>query len=232
MALIYCPECQKEISNKVKACPHCGYPLISESNNDNAQRVEVTSISINSQKIKPIIGTVVLAIVILIVFFIYKNISKNTYIANLGKITEKMLDGAVIAEELTGLTSDVWYNTIHEDFSSKTDKYTRDKERGYGWNSFNKSLELLAKDPDIISKKSKLNNISKDVNELMELLNDPPRELQNSYNDLDKLYGAFTSFVNLAINPSGSLNSFTLKVNDHSSQFLESYNKLKMYIKK
>jgi uncharacterized membrane protein YvbJ len=27
MALINCPECNKEISVKVKACPHCGFPF-------------------------------------------------------------------------------------------------------------------------------------------------------------------------------------------------------------
>ena len=34
MALIKCPECGKEISDKSKQCIHCGYPL-EESNNDN-----------------------------------------------------------------------------------------------------------------------------------------------------------------------------------------------------
>lgn len=27
MSLINCPECGKEISDKAKTCPHCGYPL-------------------------------------------------------------------------------------------------------------------------------------------------------------------------------------------------------------
>jgi predicted amidophosphoribosyltransferase len=27
MALINCPECTKEISDKVKSCPNCGYPF-------------------------------------------------------------------------------------------------------------------------------------------------------------------------------------------------------------
>lgn len=27
MALIYCPECKKQISNKAETCPNCGYPL-------------------------------------------------------------------------------------------------------------------------------------------------------------------------------------------------------------
>jgi len=31
MALIGCPECQKEISDKTKNCPHCGYPLENNS---------------------------------------------------------------------------------------------------------------------------------------------------------------------------------------------------------
>ena len=27
MALIHCPECNKEISDKAKTCPHCGCPV-------------------------------------------------------------------------------------------------------------------------------------------------------------------------------------------------------------
>ncbi len=27
MALINCPECNKEISDKTRKCPHCGYPI-------------------------------------------------------------------------------------------------------------------------------------------------------------------------------------------------------------
>lgn len=30
MALIKCPECGKEISDKAAACPNCGYPIASE----------------------------------------------------------------------------------------------------------------------------------------------------------------------------------------------------------
>lgn len=30
MALIKCPECQKEVSDKAKTCIHCGYPLIED----------------------------------------------------------------------------------------------------------------------------------------------------------------------------------------------------------
>ena len=33
MALISCPECNKEISDKAQSCPHCGYPI----NNTNSK---------------------------------------------------------------------------------------------------------------------------------------------------------------------------------------------------
>ncbi len=32
MALILCPECLKEVSDKAQNCPNCGYPLTNESN--------------------------------------------------------------------------------------------------------------------------------------------------------------------------------------------------------
>lgn len=35
MALINCPECGKEVSNKADACIHCGYPLNGACKNDN-----------------------------------------------------------------------------------------------------------------------------------------------------------------------------------------------------
>lgn len=31
MALVNCPECQKEISDSARKCPHCGYPLKEET---------------------------------------------------------------------------------------------------------------------------------------------------------------------------------------------------------
>ena len=30
MALINCPECHREISDKAESCPHCGFPLVVE----------------------------------------------------------------------------------------------------------------------------------------------------------------------------------------------------------
>lgn len=61
MALISCPECSKEISDKAKSCPNCGYPLeervevveterIDIAEEDNSTKVESTPI--NEKEIK------------------------------------------------------------------------------------------------------------------------------------------------------------------------------------
>lgn len=35
MALIECPECHKQISDKAEACPNCGYPINKQNNTNN-----------------------------------------------------------------------------------------------------------------------------------------------------------------------------------------------------
>ena len=38
MALIYCPECRREASDRAKACPHCGYPFARHHEQDTPPR--------------------------------------------------------------------------------------------------------------------------------------------------------------------------------------------------
>lgn len=40
MALIKCPECEREISDKAAACPHCGYPIASATASVEATNTE------------------------------------------------------------------------------------------------------------------------------------------------------------------------------------------------
>ena len=56
MALIKCPECGKEVSDKAPACIHCGYPLsIKYTNNSNEYDLNnELHMSLNGQKIDAI----------------------------------------------------------------------------------------------------------------------------------------------------------------------------------
>ena len=79
MALIQCPECGKEVSDKVKACPHCGYPMEETSQQSNTpQPVEVTAINLSSKdpgKTKRIVIGIVaaLCVVLAVVIVVFVN---------------------------------------------------------------------------------------------------------------------------------------------------------------
>ncbi|MBN1254921.1 MAG: zinc-ribbon domain-containing protein [Deltaproteobacteria bacterium] len=42
MALVHCPECNKAISDKAAACPHCGVPLKKSRGAKNPRPVKIT----------------------------------------------------------------------------------------------------------------------------------------------------------------------------------------------
>ena len=82
MALIICPECRKEISNVVKACPHCGYPIVEESNEEikTIQQVEVSTnkrVDSSGSMNKNNIIALVLFLVIIGIGFGFKTINDN-----------------------------------------------------------------------------------------------------------------------------------------------------------
>jgi uncharacterized OB-fold protein len=72
MALINCPECGKEVSDKVKNCIHCGYPLTEEielplSQENNITSGEVVKKKLNKKRVKflaPFVVIVVMAAIV------------------------------------------------------------------------------------------------------------------------------------------------------------------------
>lgn len=70
MALISCPECEKEVSDKARSCPNCGFPF----KEAYVQKVEITGIKIkNKPKKKVIAGIICLIAAILTMDFRLKN---------------------------------------------------------------------------------------------------------------------------------------------------------------
>ena len=80
MALINCPECEKQISSQCEACPHCGYPLKSLS--QNIVEKEPTEL-INQKKLKKplyktiwfwiVISVIVVAVGVGLYLFLWRN---------------------------------------------------------------------------------------------------------------------------------------------------------------
>lgn len=121
MALIKCPECGKEISDKAQKCIHCGYPLKSEqldinitSDEDvkkaskpenNSECSEVKEKKRNKKKIIiPIMVVVLLLICISGIFIITKN-KNNVNVSKIDISKWKLLSEETYYDEYEGTIS-------------------------------------------------------------------------------------------------------------------------------
>lgn len=94
MALIKCPECNKEISDKAAACPNCGAPVVMSE----VKKFEAIAIESKNKK-KKIIGIITLALTILIVIFLIY-ISNIEYPDNVsGKVYNNGKEAVEVADE-------------------------------------------------------------------------------------------------------------------------------------
>ena len=236
MALISCPECGKEISDKVKACPHCGYPLAEEPQQEqpasSPQQVEVVSVKVGSEKSKKIIIGVIIAIALIAtcaLAVITMNRQKTAaaraaYIENLTLARATMLTGGAQAESLCNLTKSVWYNTIYEKYSFETEPFT--KTDGKYNEDFNDSLAALYSDSDTISTISEIKANQEAVAEIMRDLQNPPDDLTACFETVEAMYDVYSNFTSLAISPSGSLQSYSENFRTYDNDFMRLYDKL------
>lgn len=244
MALVKCPECGKEISDQCEACPHCGYPIkIQEKQNLEPQPVEVTGIKLNKfNKKKKIMLFSILGLVLLLIFgsITALTINKqnqekaakvaaakvvNDYHDNLLLLELDMYTGASDSETLSNLTGKVWYNTIYQVPDDTTDKYTYNSNVGFN-PDFNTSLQKLFADQSIKDTISKIESNQKTVSSLMKKMQNPPKEYQTSYETLSKLYVAYQGLTDLAVNPSGTLTTYSESKNTKANDFVTLYKTL------
>ena len=152
----------------------------------------------------------------------------NEYVTNLEAARFAMLNGAAKSEEVCNLTKAVWYNTIYEKSDSKTDKYTK---TAFGFNSdFNTSLEKLYASDEIALAISELKANQKVVEDLIKSLQLPTDEFSECYKTVMEMYGAYSSFVQLAISPSGSLQTYSENFATYDNNLMTIYDKLGVQI--
>lgn len=236
MALINCPECSKEISDKVKACPHCGYPFQPDSPSEQIpQQVEVTSIKLKhktGKKTKIIILSLIAIIALAIGIFTIYSIKKagkekqerTTYISNLHLLSISMYTGASSSEDLCNLTQSVWRNSIYKERDPKTDKYTISSDEFN--DDFNDSLATLFSDSDTVKTIDSIKENQTFVSSIMKDLKNPTPEFEKTYDLASELYSAYQALTDLAINPQGNFQSFAESKQEKVDKFLEYYKKL------
>ena len=247
---IKCSECGAEVSATLKVCPNCGAPL---TINDDIQKVEVAKIttpSVDKKTKKTILLLLVSALVIAgIVFAVITNNKKNyanKWQSTYESLVVSMLSGAAEAEKTASLIHDVWYNTIYKEADPKTNPYTfRDYYRkseytsktyasdSYFNSDFNDSLGVLFKSDTYKASASLIDSNQKNVATKMSSLSDKiPEGKENAYNAISALYDQYLGLTNLAINPTGNLNSYTSSFNKYDSDFMAAYNKANTFVGK
>lgn len=234
--LTLCEECGEVIAEGSDACSKCGCPVSKEIVKEAIpQKVELTSVNlpINKKLAKKhkMLAAIVAIIIVLtsIVGIAVKGNKKKEYYNNLESATNLMLEGAADAENACNLIKSVWYNTIYEEYDSKTDKYTR--SNGYGFNDdFNDSLQALFSDQDFKDTITDIEVNQNSVARYMKDLQNPPEEYKEAYDAIKKLYDSYLELSNLAVNPTGSLQTFSNNFNSADSETLQNYEAMKLYL--
>ena len=253
MALIKCPNCQKEISDKAAACPACGFVIpkppsnfCEECGNQLAlgvsvcpncgcpvetetapvQQVEVT---INKKNKKGLITFLVVLIVIVAAGVLCVTKYQAYKYDNTYKDTIRLIaTSAAETEEAGNLIHDVWYNTIIEENDSKTNKYTKNS-RGKFNDDFNDSLKKLYKDSDFSEKISSIKEDQEEIISNMKELTNPPDNYKEAYSQLKTIYNDYMEFSNLVINPDGTIITYTEDFNDADEKLAKDLESARVY---
>ncbi len=115
-------------------------------------------------------------------------------------------------------------NSIYEEFDFETDAYTMPD--GYFVDDFNTALMNLFADSSTQSKITRIENNQTSVKEIIKELQNPPADLEKQYDMATSLYDAYKGLTDLAVNPTGSLQTFSEKKQSLIDDFLKYYGQL------
>lgn len=240
MALIICPECQKEVSEKADKCIHCGYPLNS-SNTETSdeklilnvqpemQKVEIASVNIRGKNLKKtVLSLLIIISIVLGGFYVFNQVttqnSEKKFVENAKAVNELMLSGGSTAETVTYLLKKIWYNAIHEEYDYETDEYAL--IAGEFVEDFNTALFSYQLSENYVSNVALMESNMSEVQELIKSLQNPPEKFVTVYSTISDLYSTYTSLMDNAIDPAGSYNSYVEDVSNNIDEFMKLYKKV------
>lgn len=246
MALISCPQCGKEISEKAKVCPHCNLNLSPQSSkiceecgteyaahlnacpNCGCPNLVIEENKSRGKHKRKIILATILILILALGVVVSQKVKEAEYYSNMEAVSYTMLDGAIKAETAGNLIKSVWNNAIYQKKDDETDKYTL--ENGKFVDDFNDALSNLFSDETFMSDISEIQNNKLEVNNLMKKLTDPPKKYEEAYLVLKVYYDNYLKLNKLVVNTTGSLNTFSDDFNKYDSETADSYDKMQLYL--
>ena len=255
MALINCPECGEEISDKARKCIHCGTILQEEVEVElkciecgatvheddvtckncgcpiekkTPQQVEVAGVKIQKKTKKAILITLGIIVVCVIVGIFVSVLSKNN---NEKEYVNNLIKAQELMLDGAGDAESLCILTLKvwsNAIYEEADYETDEYTKPYGKfvDDFNDALANMYADSSVQSDIKEIKDRQSNVKEIMKKLSNPPQELEKCYESISELYDAYTRLVNVAVDPSGSYSSVSAEKNEVVSDFLSAYEKV------
>lgn len=149
------------------------------------------------------------------------------YADTMAQTAYSMMTGTDEANSCGNLIVQVWQNAIYHTENDTTDPYTRPD--GQFVEDFNDALRNLLTDLEFSARQALLAENRAAVQSGMRELKDPPSKYREEYAALCDLYDDYIAVVNLALNPQGSLTSYSEEYHAASKAAYESCVRINLY---
>lgn len=215
MALITCPECGREVSDRASACPHCGFPLSAASPAEADPQPAAEPVpAAKPPKKKTLYVCIAVVAAVVVIFagvYIYNANARSKYIRSVDEAAHIMLSGGVTADFMCSQVSDIWHDAIYDDYDTFTSIY-----RG---SDFNDAIHNFYSGDLATGWVSEIIDSQSDAADLFQSLSSPPHGCDEYYAALSDLYSSFLRLSNLALSPTGNYDTYTAAANECSSDF-------------
>ena len=251
MALINCPNCNKEISNKAKFCVGCGYQLINDIDTVKTMNCPECGVVADGMtdacsncgyplnlfelkdneksKNKSIfnkkwfwVSVICFVLLISIVLFVSNNARTENYNIEICTAVDEIMAVSADAENVGNQICSVWNNAIWDKNNENTAKYTSTAK------DFNEALSNLFADEEFTGKITAIRNKQTEIDIYPGKLKNPPEKFEDAYDDFKELYYAYSNYVDFVILCNGSYNTYTEDLSKKSSALMESYREIKV----
>jgi hypothetical protein len=203
MALIQCEECKKEISDQSERCIYCGYPIKQEN---KVQQVEISGVTSYAKKYISL--SIIFAILVCGIYFTHTKYKQFE--------GEKKISISLINISLACFTAFLLQETTYETWQKAIEK----------GENFNYELIKFSYKNEIKDIKSKISETMKSINAEYAQITTFEKFLSHIYKDYSELYILAGTIAELALNPSGSLQSYGQENRKNSKDFEIAFRKV------
>lgn len=241
MSLINCPECLKDISDKVKSCPHCGYPFVGEES--ETQKTDRKPVGVNGEQngkkklYTSIVGFLLIAAIALGGYSYYSTQQTKEYGKKFDATVTEMMSSASKAEEVSANMAKLWFNWIWNPEAPETIRYTYKNGKPVG--DVGDVLGYYIADSTIEPAVESMKDSEVKAAEMIKQLSNPPAGYKTSYATLMELQNAHLGLIDVVIKPiiksdmgyyDGNYNHYINRRNQKIDEFIDIYEKLQIQL--